>query len=27
VNIYQVTAEGRIASLRSFWEFDQLSFS
>jgi len=27
VNIYQVNPEGKIASLRSFWEFDQLSFS
>ena len=27
VNIYRVTEEGRIASLRSFWEFDKLSFS
>lgn len=26
VNIYRVNAEGKIASLRSFWEFDQLSF-
>ncbi|HVA05622.1 MAG TPA: nuclear transport factor 2 family protein [Acidimicrobiales bacterium] len=27
VNIYRVTPEGRIASLRSFWEFDKLTFS
>ena len=27
VNIYRVTDEGKIASLRSFWEFDKLSFS
>lgn len=26
VNIYQVNPEGKIASLRSFWEFDKLSF-
>lgn len=26
VNIYKVNAEGKIASLRSFWEFDKLSF-
>ena len=26
VNIYKVNGEGKIASLRSFWEFDQLSF-
>jgi ketosteroid isomerase-like protein len=27
VNIYRVDAEGKIASLRSFWEFDKLSFA
>jgi steroid Delta-isomerase len=26
VNVYQVNPEGQIASLRSFWEFDKLSF-
>jgi steroid delta-isomerase len=26
VNIYKVDPEGKIASLRSFWEFDKLSF-
>ncbi len=26
INIYTVTDEGKIASLRSFWEFDKLSF-
>ena len=26
VNIYKVTPEGKIASLRSFWEFDKLHF-
>ncbi len=27
VNVYRVNGEGRIASLRSFWEFDKLSFA
>jgi hypothetical protein len=27
VNIYKVNDDGKIASLRSFWEFDKLSFS
>ena len=27
VNIYAVTDDGKIASLRSFWELDKLSFS
>ena len=27
VNIYALTDDGKIASLRSFWEFDKLSFS
>ena len=27
VNIYRVDANGKIASLRSFWEFDALSFA
>lgn len=27
VNIYRVNPDGRIASLRSFWEFERLSFS
>lgn len=26
VNLYRVTDEGKVASLRSFWEFDKLSF-
>lgn len=26
INIYKVDDEGKIASLRSFWEFDHLSF-
>ena len=27
VNIYRVDEAGRVASLRSFWEFDKLSFA
>jgi ketosteroid isomerase-like protein len=27
VNIYKVNAEGKLASLRSFWEQDKLTFS
>jgi len=27
VNLYRVTKDGKVASLRSFWEFDKLSFS
>ena len=27
VNIYRVDDEGKVASLRSFWEFDKLSFA
>ena len=27
INIYRVDPEGKIASLRSFWEFGKLSFS
>jgi steroid delta-isomerase len=27
VNLYRVTGDGKVASLRSFWEFDKLSFS
>ncbi|MHB8437980.1 MAG: nuclear transport factor 2 family protein [Acidimicrobiales bacterium] len=27
VNIYKATTDGKIASLRSFWEFDKLQFS
>jgi steroid Delta-isomerase len=27
VNVYKVNAEGKVASLRSFWEFDKLVFS
>lgn len=27
VNLYKVTEDGKVASLRSFWEFDKLSFS
>lgn len=27
VNIYRVDEEGKVASLRSFWEFDKLSFA
>lgn len=26
INVYKVDGEGKIASLRSFWEFGQLSF-
>jgi steroid Delta-isomerase len=26
INIYRVDGQGKIASLRSFWEFDKLSF-
>jgi steroid delta-isomerase len=27
VNIYRVDGEGKVASLRSFWEFDKLAFT
>ena len=27
INVYRVTDDGKIASLRSFWEFDKLSFA
>ena len=27
VNIYKVNAEGKLASLRSFWEQDKLTFT
>lgn len=27
INVYRVTEDGKIASLRSFWEFDKLSFA